>query len=159
MERQVTAMPWPGDFLNRFRPAGAPGAAAPAGVPVDRAAEAAAELEPILALLAEAESAGAAARERARRDAKDVRERARARADGQVAEARARADGERAAAVAGARARGQAESARLAGQAERQATDRRELAERRMAGYVGRVVTMVRTAGEAAAATAQGDRR
>jgi vacuolar-type H+-ATPase subunit H len=140
-------------------PAGAPGAAARAGVPVDRPAEAAAELEPILALLAEAESASAAVRQRAQQDADDIREQARTRADGQVAEARARADGERAAAVAGARARGQAESARLTGQAERQATDRRELAEQRLPGYVGRVVTMVRTAGEAAAATAQGDLR
>jgi cell division septum initiation protein DivIVA len=108
-------MAWPGDFLNRFRPAGTPGAAARAGVPVDRAAEAAAELEPILALLAEAESASATVRERAQQDAKDIREQARARADSLVAEARARADGERATAAARARARGQAESARLTG--------------------------------------------
>ena len=152
-------MAWPGDFLSRFRPAGAPGAAAPAGVPVDRAAEAAAELEPILVLLVEAESACAAVRERALQDAKDVRERARARADGQLAEARSRADGERAAAAAGARARGQAESARLAGQAERRATTRRELAEQRMPGYIDRVVAMVRTAGEEAAETGQEDLR
>jgi hypothetical protein len=78
-------MAWPGDLLNRFRPAGTPGAAARAGVPVDRAAEAAAELEPVLALLAEAESACAAVRERARQDAKDIGERARARADGLLA--------------------------------------------------------------------------
>jgi hypothetical protein len=152
-------MAWPGDFLNRFRPAGTPGAAARAGVPVDRAAEAAAELEPVLALLAEAESAGAAVRERAQQDAKGIREQARARADGLVAEARARADGERAAAAARARARGQAESDRLTGQAERRATARRELAEQRLPGYVGRVVAMVRTAGEEAAATGQEDLR
>jgi hypothetical protein len=36
------------DFLDRFRPAGAPGAASPGGVPVDRAAAAAAELIPVL---------------------------------------------------------------------------------------------------------------
>jgi hypothetical protein len=45
-------MTWPADFLRRFRPAGTPEAAARAGVPVDRAAEAAGELEPVLALLA-----------------------------------------------------------------------------------------------------------
>jgi vacuolar-type H+-ATPase subunit H len=148
-------MAWPGDFLSRFRPAGAPGAAAPAGVPVDRAAEAAAELEPVLALLAEAESASAAERERAQQDARDIRQQARARADGLVAEARARADGERAAAAARARARGQAESDHLTGQAEQRATARRELTEQRLPGYVGRVVAMVRTAGEEAAATGE----
>lgn len=152
-------MAWPGDFLSRFRPAGTPGAAARAGVPVDRAAEAAAELEPILALLAEAESACAAVRERAQRDAEDVGERARARADGLLAEARARADSERAAAAARARARGQAESVRLTGRAERRATARHELAEQRMPGYVDRVVAMVRTAGEEGVATGQGDLR
>ncbi len=45
-------MPQLGDFLNRFRPAGAPGAASRAGVPADRAAELSAELDPVLALLA-----------------------------------------------------------------------------------------------------------
>jgi cell division septum initiation protein DivIVA len=152
-------MAWPGDLLNRFRPAGTPGAAARAGVPVDRAAEAAAELEPVLALLAEAESACAAVRERARQDAKDIGERARARADGLLAEARAQADSERAAAAARARARGQAESARLTGQAERRATARHGLAEQRMPWYVSRVVAMVRTAGEAAGTTGRGDPR
>jgi vacuolar-type H+-ATPase subunit H len=153
----VTAMAWPGDFLNRFRPAGTPGAAARAGVPVDRPAEAAAELEPILALLAEAESASAAVRERAQQDAEDIGERARARADGLLAEARARADSERAATAARARAGGQAESVRLTARAERRATARRELAEQRLPGYVGRVVAMVRTAGEEAGTTGQGD--
>src|ERR1022692_4357979 len=45
-------LPQLGDFLNRFRPAGAPGAASRAGVPADRAAELSAELDPVLALLA-----------------------------------------------------------------------------------------------------------
>jgi vacuolar-type H+-ATPase subunit H len=41
------------DFLDRFRPAGAPGAASRAGIPADRAAERYAELEPVVALLAD----------------------------------------------------------------------------------------------------------
>ena len=49
-------MPQLGDFLNRFRPAGAPGAASRAGVPADRAAELSAELDPVLALLAAADA-------------------------------------------------------------------------------------------------------
>ena len=152
-------MAWPAEFLRRFRPAGTPGAAARAGVPVDRAAEAAGELAPILALLAEVESATAEIRERARLDAVELRDQARARAAGLVAEARARAEAERADAAALARARGDAESTRLADQAQRQAATRRELAERRMPGYVARVVRMVEAAGEEPAAAGAGDAR
>jgi len=43
-----------GDILRRFRPAVTPGPAAPSGVPVDRAAEAEAELAPVFAALAPA---------------------------------------------------------------------------------------------------------
>ncbi len=53
-------MPQLGDFLSRFRPAGAPGAATLAGVPADREAERAAELEPVLGLLARTEQECAA---------------------------------------------------------------------------------------------------
>jgi hypothetical protein len=70
----------------------------------------------------------------------------------------ARADSERAAA-ARARARGQASRSLLTARAERRATVRRELAEQRMPGYVGRVVAMVRTAGEEAVTTGRGDLR
>ncbi|MGW5382493.1 hypothetical protein [Nocardia sp. NPDC003963] len=44
-------MPALPDFLDRFRPAGLPGAAAARGIPVDRSAAAAAELMPVLARL------------------------------------------------------------------------------------------------------------
>jgi hypothetical protein len=70
-------MACPADFLRRFRPVGTPGAAARAGVLMDRAAEAAGELEPILALLAGAESAAAGIREQARQDALELGERPR----------------------------------------------------------------------------------
>jgi hypothetical protein len=152
-------MAWPAEFLRRFRPAGTPGAAARAGVPVDRAAEAAGELEPVLALLAEVESATAEIRERARLDAVELGDLGRARVAGLVAEAHARAEAERADAVALARVRGDAESTRLADQAQRQAATRRELAERRMPGYVARVVRMVEAAGEEPAAVGAGDAR
>jgi hypothetical protein len=45
-------LPQARDFLNRFRPAGAPGAASRVAVPADRTAELASELVPVLALLA-----------------------------------------------------------------------------------------------------------
>ncbi|MGY2063099.1 hypothetical protein ACW9HQ_50115 [Nocardia gipuzkoensis] len=46
-------MPRWGDFLDRFRPAGAPGAAGAAGIPADRATDAAMELTPVLTRLDE----------------------------------------------------------------------------------------------------------
>ena len=63
------------DVLYRFRPAGAPGAASAAGVPVDRAADLAAELEPLLAQLATTERTVAGIREQAIRDAAEIRAR------------------------------------------------------------------------------------
>lgn len=54
-------------FLDRFRPAGAPGAAGPRGVPADRRADAAAELAPLLPLLDDIESEA----DRIRTDARD----------------------------------------------------------------------------------------
>jgi hypothetical protein len=49
--RSEVDMPHWRDFLDRFRPAGAPGSATARGIPVDRAAAAAAELMPLLVLL------------------------------------------------------------------------------------------------------------
>ncbi len=46
-------MPQLSDFLARFRPIGAPGSAGTAAVPADKAAELAAELDPVLALLSQ----------------------------------------------------------------------------------------------------------
>jgi V/A-type H+/Na+-transporting ATPase subunit D len=48
------------DLLERFRPAGTPGAAAPAGVPYDRGAALEDELRPVLALLSPTEERCAA---------------------------------------------------------------------------------------------------
>lgn len=84
-------MGWADNFLSRFCRAGTPGAAARAGVPVDRAAEAAAELQAALSLLAGTESACSEIRQQAEADAEELRERARATAAALVAEARGRA--------------------------------------------------------------------
>jgi len=48
-------MPRVRDLLYRFRPSGAPGGASATGVPIDRAATVAAELEPLFGQLAEVE--------------------------------------------------------------------------------------------------------
>lgn len=82
-------MPQLRDFLSRFRPAGAPGAAARAGVPVDRASELAAEVTPVLALLDGTHAECEQLREQARHDADGILAAARAEA------AAIAADGER----------------------------------------------------------------
>jgi vacuolar-type H+-ATPase subunit H len=68
------------DFLSRFRPAGAPGAAARAPVPVDHARELEAEVGPVLALLDDARDECDQILQQARRDAGAVMAAARAEA-------------------------------------------------------------------------------
>jgi hypothetical protein len=112
-------------------------------VPVDRAAEAEAELGPVFARLAEAQAECARIREEAARDAERTRQRARERAAGLVAAARERAEGERAELAAQVRARADAESARRVAEAERQAGALRERVELRLPVLVDRVVAAV----------------
>ncbi len=89
-------MPGVRDLLERFRPVGTPGPAAPVGVPADGKALLEAELAPILVELEETrrqcDQVQAAARARADRLLAD----ARARAEAVVAQARLRADAARA---------------------------------------------------------------
>jgi len=132
------------DLLYRFRPAGAPGAASAAGVPVDRAAELAAELQPLFAQLVGTERECADIREEARRDAERVRARETDRARGIVTAAKARTEAERAAAITRARQQGEIEFAALLAAAEREAATVRERAAERMPEYVAPVVAAVR---------------
>ncbi|MCX4893741.1 hypothetical protein OIC43_04055 [Streptomyces sp. NBC_00825] len=78
------------DFLERFRPAGTPGASA-AGVPVDRRAERASELEPTLAQLMDVQREAAWIRASADEAAEAVRRDAAREATELVAAARERA--------------------------------------------------------------------
>ncbi len=96
------------DFLDRFRPAGAPGAAAPRGIPVDRAAAAAAELMPVLTRLDAVQDDAETVRREARARAAELREAARTEAEADLA--RAREDTEVVAAQAASRAIGEAGS-------------------------------------------------
>jgi vacuolar-type H+-ATPase subunit H len=99
------------DFLDRFRPAGAPGAASRAGVPVDRAAELASELEPVLALLAGTHAECGRIVAAAQREAEQITEGARERAAALTADAQRRAAAVRDAAVAQVLAAARAEAA------------------------------------------------
>jgi hypothetical protein len=67
-------MPRSRDILQRFRPAGTPGPASSSGVPADRVAEASAELEPVLALLAETQAEVSRIRRDAEREAEQRRQ-------------------------------------------------------------------------------------
>ena len=104
-------MPRVRDFLYRFRPAGAPGAAAAAAVPIDRTAELTAELKPLFASLARTERECADIRERADGDAVAIRAHAADRARGLLSVAEARTAAERAAAAATAQQRAESQAA------------------------------------------------
>lgn len=96
-------MPRAPRLLRRFLPAGAPGPAGLAGVPADRAADAAAELAPVFAALAATESRCDEALEQGRRDAAETARRGAERVGGIAASAERRAAVERVDAVARAR--------------------------------------------------------
>ena len=142
-------MPIARDLLQRFRPLGAPGAAAPAGVPADRIAERGRELRPVFDALADTQAeAGrireaAAAQARIRRHGADMEATALLEAAGREA---ARARAEAAAAVV---ARGEEESRALLAAAEADAAGIAERAATRYDDLVQRVVALVRGPAEA----------
>ncbi|MFF9391346.1 hypothetical protein [Streptomyces griseoluteus] len=119
------------DFLERFRPAGTPGASA-TGVPADRTAERAAELEPALARLADVQREAAQIRATAEQEAEALRRNAAREAARIVEAARERAPEvrRRTAEPLLREARHQANALRAAG--ERTASAVRERAARRM---------------------------
>ena len=98
------------DFLERLRPSGTPGAPSVAGVPADRVAERATELEAVFALLDDVQDEVARIGSAADQEARRRREVAHQQADAIVAEARRMAEAERSAAAASAQA-GAAEQA------------------------------------------------
>jgi hypothetical protein len=128
------------DFLQRFRPAGAPGPAAGAGVPADRVAERMAELGPVFALLAGAEEEAAGIRREATRWAQARRSEATSAAQRQVAEARIQAEAERAAAFTRARVEAEAAGAATVAAAEQEATRIRRRAADRLPRYLALAV-------------------
>lgn len=133
-------MPRMRDILQRFRPTSAPGAASTGGVPADRAADMAAELRPVLAMLAATQATCRAITEDARRDAERIRAQAVDQARAVRDEGPTRAAAERADAASrvsrqgGTAAVDRAEAARLS--AERLAARARE----RLPDYVASVV-------------------
>ncbi len=137
-------MPSVNDLLARFRPAGTPGPAAPAGVPEDRRAAAERELAPVFAELADTEREcdgvhASAVAEAARRTAQACRQ-----AEAIVTDATAKAPGERARAAATVPASVRDELARVLEDARAEAGAVRAEAARRLPDVVDAVVARVR---------------
>lgn len=132
------------DLLDRFRPAAAPGAAGPVGVPTDRRAAAVTELEPVFAALAEVERTAAAIRRTGRDQAARIGADAARQAQAIMARARSTRGTERADAAAQIRSAGQAELTDVLGKAERGAARLRDLGRTQVPIVRQRVVDLVR---------------
>jgi vacuolar-type H+-ATPase subunit H len=134
------------DYLDRFRPAGAPGAGG-TGVPADRSRELEAELTAVLALLDDVHGECADVVAQARRDAERIVATAHGEtvsvADG--ADRRARATREEAAREVLAAAR--AEAVGIVARADQQASLVRDRARQRIPALASRAVGLVRDLG------------
>lgn len=145
----------PRDVLTRFRPAGAPGSAAAAGVPADRLAELGVELGPVLDRLAWAQSQADAVRSAADAEASRRRRDGEARAAALVEAARERAAADRLTLSSRARAEGDAAVADAVAAARAEASAVADRAARRLPALVDRVRATVRA--ELFAAPGTGD--
>lgn len=141
-------MPQFRDFLDRFRPAGAPGAAGRAAVPADRSAELAAELMPVLTLLDDADGACARTVAQAHAEAQRILAAARAEAAAQLEDAGHRADAVRAETVQHVVAAAQAEADGAVTSARLQAGEIARLAGQRIPAGAARAVDLVQALGD-----------
>lgn len=142
-------MPAVGDFLARFRPAGAPGPAAGA-VPADRRAELEAELQQVFALLTGPEAERRTLIDEADRAARRIREEAAESAALLVERARVDAGAIRAEAAAEVRAAVRGEHDALLAEARREADEIGRTADERLPGLVAEAVASVRALAGAA---------
>ncbi|MER6102925.1 hypothetical protein ABT115_11515 [Streptomyces sp. NPDC001832] len=127
------------DFLMRFRPAGSPGPAT-TGVPADRSADLAAELEPILSRLGQAETEAQQIREAAAQRADQNRRAAADEAEKIVVLARIRAREVRTESAAHTYGLAKTEAAECLAESERRAALLKRRAQQRMASLVDRVL-------------------
>ena len=140
-------MPQLRDFLDRFRPAGAPGAAARAAVPVDRSGALVAELVPVLALLDGVDAECRRIVAQAHREAERITGAAREEAADQLGDADRRARAAREQTVQEVLSAARAEAADTVASARREALRARELAGQRLPMLVSRAAALVRRLG------------
>ncbi len=131
-------------FLERFRPAGTPGAAAQGGVPADRTADTASELAPIFPMLDDIQAEAARIVSRAAERAEEIRKDAGRRAAEIVARAHAEGETARADAAAESGALTAAENARGKADRGRALGELRARTESRTPEYNDRVVAAAR---------------
>ncbi|MEU9760331.1 hypothetical protein [Streptomyces sp. NPDC047985] len=124
------------DFLMRFRPAGSPGPAATMGVPADRSADLAAELDPVLSCLEQAETEAQQIREAAAQLAEQNRRAAADKAAEIVGLARTRAREVRMESAANTYGLAKTEAAECLAESERKAVLLKRRAQHRMASLV-----------------------
>lgn len=134
------------DLLNRFRPVGPPGSASRAGIPADRAAQLAAELDPVLSMLAATRAQCAALVGEAERRAVQLRGDANAQAAAIAAESADRVVAASVAAADTVIAAAHAESARIEQAAVQHVRARPELTEAEVQALVGLAVSVVKSA-------------
>jgi hypothetical protein len=139
-------MPRSRDILQRFRPAGTPGAAANVGVPADRVAELGAELAPVFGALEETQQQAVMIRSEAVAEAQRRREVALERAAAVVSTARREEAAERGEASVRTSSRAAEETAAAMAAAERDVAALRARAAAQMPTYVGRVINATRAA-------------
>jgi vacuolar-type H+-ATPase subunit E/Vma4 len=128
-------MPSVREFLERLRPSGTPGAPSAAGVPVDRMAEVAAELEPVFAALDDAQAEAARIRAEGRQEASRRREQGLEEARSVLDEATRRSGAERADAAALVKARSESVVRDITAAAQRDADGIRATAEERLPDF------------------------
>lgn len=132
------------DLLQRLRPAGAPGAAAPVAVPAEEEDAAAAELAPVFAALEPVVAECEAIRSSAQQTVSDELAQARRDAEAMVADALSRAPAERAAAAARIHRSGDAAADALRAEADTTAARLRAEGGRRLAELTDLVMANVR---------------
>lgn len=137
-------MPTARDLLQRFRPVGAPGAAAPAGVPADRVAELGRELQPVFDQLAATVAEAARIRTDAAAEVRTRRGRGEERAAAVVEAAHRDAEMARAGAAAAVLRRAEQENAAALDEARHEADAVAARAREHSAVLVARVVAAVR---------------
>lgn len=137
-------MPSTRDLLQRFRPAGAPGAATAAGVPADRSDERATELAGVFVLLETTIAEAERVRRAVTTQAQERRDRAREQALATIAQARLDAEVLRTRAVAEARDALASSRRDSSGEAERQGREVQRVASHTRDQDVVQVVAAVR---------------
>jgi cell division septum initiation protein DivIVA len=148
------------NFLDRFRPAGTPGAAGRPGIPADRSADAAAELTAVLALLDDAQEEAARTRQVAVDRGQEIRRAAHRQAAELVAKARDDAETVRAQSEADALREAGADEDDKRRQTEAEISRLRQRADQRLAHDVDTVAAQARgwLDGLVRSATAESDR-